>query len=97
MIYDNVEEQRWIFERFTNLCKKANDENGYEIFERPFEPIQAVTYLKGSFYGAHVDVVDRDVESRGPMRSRVCAVVLLVNDPESDYEGERLRYLLCRR
>ncbi|GFH56510.1 hypothetical protein CTEN210_12986 [Chaetoceros tenuissimus] len=94
LIYANVAEHKWIFERFTNLCKKANDENGwgYEIFERPFEPIQAVTYLKGSFYGAHVDVVDRDLESRGPMRSRVCAVVLLVNDPETDYEGGRLHY-----
>ena len=88
----------WLFERLTNLCQRANEENqwGYDILPPNVPPygddVQVATYTEGDFYGVHRDTQDPDGSIKQQRARRVCATVLLLND---DYEGGDLHYYLA--
>lgn len=92
---------QWLFEKLAALCRKANEEQGwgYELQSSfhagSYDYIQIATYLPGAFYGAHVDVKWTNGVIKPGMGKRHVAVVMLFNDPKTDYEGGRLHYYVA--
>jgi PKHD-type hydroxylase len=83
-IESSVDDNRWIFERFTGLINNAN-ERFFQIELSRLESLQYTVYNKGQFYRDHMDLGYKNPNNA----IRKLSFTLQLSDPD-DYDGGEL-------